>query len=203
MRERRQVRLRDYDYSKSGYYFVTICTKNREEWFGVIESRTIRLNRFGEMARDFWFEIPAHFKEVKTDEFSVMPNHLHGILVIEERMVGNARVGNAYMRSHRRNAYMHSLQGRMKMLLPRIVQQYKAVVTREINSLQKGFYFEWQKSFYDHVIRSERSLENIREYIQNNPLKWDLDRENPASGNFNLEHDRYWKEIYDIGRGNS
>ena len=192
MRKRKQIRLRDYDYSKSGYYFITICAKGREQWFGAIESGTMRLNKFGKIARDFWFEIPAHFKEVKTDEFSVMPNHLHGILIIEEKMVGNA-----YMRSHQRNAFMHSLQGKTKMSLPKIIQQYKSSVTRKINSMQNDFEFGWQKSFYDHIIRSERSLESIREYIQNNPLKWDLDRENPLSKNFDLDHDRYWKEIYD------
>ncbi len=96
-------------------------------------------------------------------------------------------VGNAYMRSHRGNAFMHSLQDKTKMLLPKIIQQYKSSVTRKINSMQKGSHFGWQKSFYDHIIRSEQSLENIREYIQNNPSKWDLDRENPSSKNFDLD----------------
>lgn len=192
MKERKQVRLEDYDYLKGGYYFVTICTKDRKQWFGVIDSETMRLSKFGEIARDLWVEIPTHFKEIGIDEFSVMPNHIHGILIIEEGMVGNA-----YMRSHQRNAFMHSLQDKTKMLLPKIIQQYKSSVTRKINSMQKDSRFDWQKSFYDHVIRSERSLESIREYIQNNPLKWDLDRENPLSKNFNLDHDHYWKEIYD------
>jgi putative transposase len=191
MRERKRIRLKDYDYSKSGYYFITICTKNREEWFGEVESGTMRLNKFGETARDFWVEIPVHFKGVSTDEFSVMPNHLHGILIIEEKMVGNA-----YMRSHQRNAFMHSLQDKTKMLLPKIIQQYKSSATRKINSMQNGFEFEWQKSFYDHVIRNEKSLDNLRQYVRNNPLKWDLDRENPLSKNFNLDHNHYWKEIY-------
>ena len=156
------------------------------------------LNEFGEIARDLWVEIPIHFKKIGTDVFSVMPNHIHGILIIEEGMVGNA-----YMRSHQRNAFMHSLQDKTKMLLPKIIQQYKSSVTRKINSMQKDSRFDWQKSFYDHVIRSERSLESIREYIQNNPLKWDMDRENPSSKNFNLDHDSYWKDIYESGRGNS
>jgi REP element-mobilizing transposase RayT len=79
----------------------------------------------------------------------------------------------------------------------KVIQQYKSSVTRKINSMQNDFEFGWQKSFYDHIIRSERSLESIREYIQNNHLKWDLDMENPSSKNFNLDHDDYWKEIYD------
>jgi REP element-mobilizing transposase RayT len=84
----------------------------------------------------------------------------------------------------------------MLVRTPKVIQQYKSSVTRKINSIQNDFEFGWQKSFYDHIIRSERSLESIREYIQNNPLKWDLDRENPSSKNFNLDHDDYWKEIY-------
>ncbi len=173
MRERKKIRLRDYDYSKSGYYFITICTKNRDEWFGRIGSGTMHLSESGEVARDFWAEIPEHFKEVSTDEFTVMPNHLHGILIIEEDLVGNV-----YMRSHQRNAFMHSLQDKTNMLLFKIIQQYKSSVTRKINSMQNDFKFEWQKSFYDHIIRSEKSLENIRRYTHSNPLKWELDIEN-------------------------
>jgi REP element-mobilizing transposase RayT len=83
------------------------------------------------------------------------------------------------------------------MLLSKIIQQYKASVTHKINNFQNDLHFQWQRSFYDHVIRNESELFRIREYIQNNPLQWDLDLENPLSKNFNLAHDRYWKEIYD------
>jgi REP element-mobilizing transposase RayT len=94
MKERKLNRLKDYDYSKSGYYFVTVCTRNREEWFGKIENGEMHLNTLGEIAKDFWAEIPLHFQHIEIDEFSVMPNHVHGILVI-----GKDGVGNAYMRS--------------------------------------------------------------------------------------------------------
>ncbi len=192
MKERKQIRLKGFDYSKSGYYFVTICTQNREEWFGKVKSGITHLNKFGEFAKNFWNEIPGHFEDVEIDEFSIMPNHAHGILIIERNMVGDA-----YMRPHQRNAFMHSLQDKTKMLLSKIIQQYKASVTRKINNFQNDLHFEWQRSFYDHVIRKESELFRIREYIQNNPLKWDLDRENPLSKNFDLDHDHYWKEIYD------
>ena len=118
MEERKLNRLKDYDYSQNSYYFVMICTKNREAWFGKIESGKMILNKFGEITKNFWVEIPKHFKNVALDEFIVMPNHVHGIVII---------VGNAYMRY---------LQNRTKMLLSRIIQQYKSSVTREINSLQ-------------------------------------------------------------------
>ena len=83
------------------------------------------------------------------------------------------------------------------MLLSKVIQQYKSAVTRKINSSRKGFLFKWQKSFYDHVIRNETELIRIREYIQNNPLKWTTDRENPLSKHFNLADDLYWRQIYD------
>jgi REP element-mobilizing transposase RayT len=182
MRERKSTRLRNYDYSKSGYYFITICTKNGEEWFGRIEDGKMIVNPYGEVARSFWIQIRDHFKEVGIDEFLVMPNHLHGILIIEEIMVGNA--------------YMRSLQDRTKMLLSKVIQQYKSSVSRIIHLSKNNISFQWQRSFYDHVIRNEIELSRIRDYIQNNPLKWDLDRENPSSRNFDIEHDRYWTEIY-------
>jgi REP element-mobilizing transposase RayT len=184
MRERKRTRLKNYDYSKSGYYFVTICTQNREEWFGKVENGEMCLSTFGEIAKDFWAEIPVHFQHIGIDEFSVMPNHVHGILIIEETMLGNAVVnivGNAYMRSDQRNAFMHSLQYKTKMLLSKVIQQYKSSVTRKINAMENGFKFEWQKSFYDHVIRNEGSLDNLRRYIRYNYLKWELDVENRRS----------------------
>ena len=175
MKERKLNRLKDYDYSQNGYYFVTICTKNREAWFGKIESDKMILNMFGEITKNFWVEIPKHFKNVSLDEFIVMPNHIHGIVII---------VGNAYMRS---------LQDRTKMLLSRIIQQYKSSVTREINSLQNDFCFKWHKSFYDHIIKDEKTLNNIREYITNNPLKWESDIENEI--NLKESNKDYYKKI--------
>ncbi|MCI0455119.1 MAG: transposase [Candidatus Dadabacteria bacterium] len=177
MKERKLNRLENYDYSQCGYYFVTVCTKNREEWFGKIESGKVILNGFGEVAKNFWVEIPKHFKNVGLDEFIVMPNHIHGIVII---------VGNAYMRS---------LQNRTKMLLSRIIQQYKSSVTREINSLQNDFCFKWHKSFYDHIIRNEKTLNNIREYVVKNPLKWESDIENKI--NSKESNKDYYKQIID------
>lgn len=136
MKERKLTRLKGYDCSQSGYYFVTICTKNKEEWFGKVEQESMNLSGCGEIAHDLWAEIPAHFENVGIDEFSVMPNHIHGILIVEGDLVGNA-----YMRSHQRNAFMHSLQDRTKMLLSKIIQQYKASVTRKINSFENRLHF--------------------------------------------------------------
>lgn len=192
MIKRKQVQLKGYDYSESGYYFVTVCTQNRKEWFGQVQNGIMHLNEFGKFAKDCWIEIPKHFESAYVDESSIMPNHVHGVLIIERN-----RVGDADMRPNQGDAFMHPLQDKTKMLLPKIIQQYKASVTYKINHLHNNVLFQWQRSFYDHVIRHEKELSRIREYIQNNPLKWDLDRENSLSKNFNLDHDRYWKGIYD------
>jgi REP-associated tyrosine transposase len=90
MKERKQIRLKGYDYSKSGYYFVTICTQNRQEWFGKVKGGITHLNKCGEFAKNFWAEIPGHFEAVEIDEFSIMPNHAHGILIIGRNMAGDA-----------------------------------------------------------------------------------------------------------------
>jgi REP element-mobilizing transposase RayT len=110
-----------------------------------------------------------------------MPNHVHGIIVIDnENVVGN---GLKPFPTHG---------------LSEIIRGFKTFSSRKINEeIEIDNKFQWQKSFYDHIIRDERSLDLIREYVQNNPLRWDLDRENPLSNNFNLDHDRYWKEVYD------
>ncbi len=198
MKERKLTRLKGYDYSHNGYYFVTICTKDREEWFGKVENGKMVLSTSGEVAGNSWAEIPLHFQQIQIDQFSVMPNHVHGILIIEEDMVGNA-----YMRSNQRNAFMHSLQDRTKMLLSKIIQQYKATVTRKINSLEGGLYFGWQKSFYDHVIRNDKSLDNLRQYIINNPLEWELDIENTKSNSPYKNCADYYGEIIGKKVGNA
>jgi putative transposase len=180
MKQRKPNRLEDYDYSQDGYYFVTICTKDKEEYFGKVENGKMILNKTGEIARNLWKEIPNHFKYGKLDEFNVMPNHVHGIVIIENNSV-------------LRNAYMHSLQKRTKMLLSKIIQQYKSSVTREANSLRVDVKFQWHKSFHDHIIRSEKALNNIREYIANNPLKWESDVENKI--NSGKDKKDYYRKI--------
>jgi putative transposase len=91
VKERKPNRLRDYDYSQNGYYFVTICTQGRNDWFGEIIDGEMNLNPFGEIANRSWAELPLHFGFVKGDEFRVMPNHVHGIVVIENESVGTGR----------------------------------------------------------------------------------------------------------------
>ena len=186
---RKSIRLKDYDLpremikhnysnkysgiilshgvnSRDGYYFVTICNKNREEYFGQISGDEMILNECGKIARQNWLEIPDHFEDVKLDEHVILPNHIHGIVIIDS---GDEPVGNRHA---------CSLQERQYQKLTVVIGSNKSAVTREINQIQNKFHFKWQKSFYDHIIRNDRSLHKIRHYIHCNSLKWKYDREN-------------------------
>lgn len=182
MNTRKPNRLKEFDYSQSGYYFVTICTKNRVEYFGEIQKEQMTLNQFGEIAKRFWFEIPDHFENLKIDESIILPNHVHGILIIS----GDSIVGDANLRPLRYD--------RSKMLLSKAMQGYEAAVTREINKLQNKVVFKWQRSFYDHIIRNDEGLYKIRKYIRYNPLKWEYDQENKNEIPFEQKK-KFWKDF--------
>ena len=158
-------RLEDYDYSRSGYYFVTTCTNNREEIFGKIENDEMVLNKYGCYVRQQWKWLTQKYPYVITDEFVIMPNHLHGILIINQYPeCAKARTGHDL--SLHRIKPLSSLIGAFKTTSSKIIHQ---------NGLPN---FKWQRSFHDHIIRNDKSLQNIREYIKNNPATWDTDEEN-------------------------
>jgi len=177
-------RLKDYDYSTAGYYYVTICTENRQELFGVIENDKIILNNAGNMINFWWGEITRHFEGIKLDEYIVMPNHIHGIINI----VGVDRCvdPNQYVDRIQNNKINHN--GRTHRSAPTIsdiIQWFKTMTTNEYichvkNSNWLSFNKRlWQRNYYDHIIRNEKSLNHIREYIINNPAKWAEDKNNP------------------------
>ena len=158
---RKSNRLKGYDYSLCGYYYVTICTQNREEAFGIVENNLMIMNQYGEIVNNAWLEITEHFQNVKLDEFIIMPNHIHGIIIINNP-VGT---GHALSFINRNND------------LSVIIGSFKSAVTKQINQLNNGS-FKWQRSFYDHVVRMDNSLNKIRKYIRNNHLKWGDDENN-------------------------
>ena len=168
MKSRKPTRWNHYAYSQDGMYFVTICTKDREELFGQIKDGKMVLNELGKIAKKCLLEIPNHFQDVFLDEYVIMPNHIHCIIEIIDNPVGNAHVRSA------------NNPDRSKMLLPKIIQGFKAAVTKICNRTERACAFPtiWQKSFYDHIIRDEKSLNKIREYIEINPAMWDRDRNN-------------------------
>jgi REP element-mobilizing transposase RayT len=165
MKNRKPNRLYGYNYSQNGYYFVTVSTKDRCEWFGKIKNDIMELNEYGEIAKKAWLEIQNHFKNIELNEFVVMPNHVHGIIVI---------VGD-------RHACPLQIK-RQYQILPVVIGSYKSAVTRYINQIKNDKNFHWQRSFYDRVIRNENELAQIQEYILNNPKKLDLDTENMHVG---------------------
>lgn len=188
---RKLNRLKGYDYSRDGWYFITICAKNREHFFGEIINGEMRLTNIGATAQKCWQEIPAHFPDAKLDAFIIMPNHIHGIIAIENSTAGNKTVGNNnncsdgnnncsdYCSDDGNNYYcsLQSWQTKWTRSLSSVIRGLKIGVTKWCRE-NNCEYFAWQKSFYDHIIRNEKSLLEIRKYIIDNPLKWELDQNN-------------------------
>ena len=132
------------------------------------------VNKYGINTEHCWFEIPKHFPNVELDEFVVMPNHVHGIIIIRNsnQSIMNPPVGNRHACS-----LQNVICRRQNELLPKIINLYKSSTAKYIHRI--GFNsFQWQKSFYDHIIRNEKSFYYIREYIRNNPINWGEDRNN-------------------------
>lgn len=183
MHERRSIRLHGYDYTQPGYYFVTICTANRQCLFGQIIEGKMQLNRSGKLICWHWKRIPKHFHDVCLDEHVVMPNHLHGII----RIVGAKHSNNAvayYQENLDSNASPLRVPirpaGTQPQSLAAVIQNFKSITTRKINRiLRTPGSTIWQRNYYEHVIRNEESLNRIREYIIYNPARWMHDRENP------------------------
>jgi putative transposase len=164
---RQAIRLKNYDYSQSGAYFITICTKQKQCIFGDIKNGKMRFNVLGAIAGKYWQEIPEHFPNVALDVYTIMPNHLHGILwIIESSENGNKnrKFGDIVVGS-----------------ISSVVRSYKAIVSKKINQIchKKGLSVVWQSRYHEKIIRDEKALVNIRSYIMNNPLNWDMDEENP------------------------
>jgi putative transposase len=171
---RQSIRLKAIDYSQAGAYFITICTNNKRCHFGRVEGEMVKLTPIGEIANKYWLEICEHFDNVLLDDFVVMPNHIHGILFIP----GAQKTGVQYIEplQQRQQRFQHVV----RKSIGSIVRSFKAAVTRWCR--KNGYdHFRWQRSFYDHIIRNEKELNQKREYILNNPLKWELDKENPQN----------------------
>ncbi len=167
---RRSVRLKDHDYSQAGAYFVTICTHEKECMFGRVIDGQMRLNEYGRIVEEEWVKTADIRSGVELDASVVMPNHFHGVLAIVHG--GRGTVHRAPTSERFGKPTSNSI--------PTIVGYLKSAVTRRINELRGTSRTPvWQRNYYEHVIRNEDDLNEIREYIVNNPLKWDLDRENP------------------------
>lgn len=157
----RSLRLPDYDYRRDGAYFITVCTNHRLCRFGSIQAGVFIPNEAGTEMEGIWRTLPVRFPQVELDAFVVMPNHVHGILLFQDAQAGGASLSGvvgafkslstlAYGRGVRHQGWL-SFDGRL-----------------------------WQAGFYEHVIRSDEALQRIRSYVQENPARWEHDRENVA-----------------------
>ncbi|CAB9542448.1 hypothetical protein BROOK1789C_242 [Bathymodiolus brooksi thiotrophic gill symbiont] len=164
MKQRKANRLKNYDYSQNNYYYITTCTHNMREYFGQVSNEIMTINNFGEIVEKCWLDLSSHYQNCILDEYVVMPNHFHGIVIID-----NEREENGY----KPFPTSHGLS--------EIMRGFKTFSSKRINEEDVLVKFRWQKSFYDRVIRDQKELDNIRSYIVDNPLKWHLDKNNPIN----------------------
>ena len=163
------TRLKEWDYSTLWWYYVTICTTNFKNWFGEIKKGKMILNDLGRIVEEEWLNTKEIRSNVDLDYYVIMPNHFHGNLIILDVETSRRDVSKEMETGHR------PVSTQLKPnSLGSTIGQFKSVCTKRIHKL--GFTdFQWQSRFYDHIIRNEADLRRIRNYIQNNPLKWELD----------------------------
>jgi putative transposase len=175
---RRSIRLRDYDYTQNGAYFVTLCTHRRAWWFGDVVGGEMQLNAWGEIVLACWEAIPAHYPKVELDGFVVMPNHMHGIIVLTDERVGQTpnkgiKMGMIY---HAPTNAARQFSKPVANSLGSIIGAFKAAVTRQINRLPNPPDDRlWQRNYYEKVIRDQAMLDILRAYVINNPNVWEVD----------------------------
>jgi putative transposase len=171
---RRSTRLKEYDYSQAGAYFVTIVTAGRQCLLGEIADTEMRLNKFGEIVRAEWERGPEIRREVELGAFVVMPNHFHGIVILSSSAPDGADDVGATGRSPLRP------YGPPRKSLSVLMAGFKSSVTKQINVTRNmpGAPV-WQRNYYDHIIRNEKEMAKIWDYIDMNPSRWNLDEENP------------------------
>lgn len=185
---RRSIRLHGYDYSQSGAYFVTICTQNRECLLGEIAEGEMQPSPAGKMVQAVWDEIPVNYPGIDVAEFVLMPNHVHGVIVI----VGAPPCGRPEDRSEQARGAPMAL---MHLSLPDVVHRFKTMTTKRYTDGVRKLGWPpfpgklWQRNYWEHVIRNESDYLRISEYIQNNPARWEHDRLNLSIYPDTLPHD--------------
>ena len=193
------ARLQSWDYGANGAYFITICTQNREHYFGNIANNEMQLNELGQLAEKYWMEIPNHFPFIELGNFVVMPNHIHGILIIDndpnDNVVngngngnGNGNVETRLIASlppteippteipptNETGGFAGNKNPMLHQNISRIIRWYKGRCSFEFRKIHADF--DWQSRFHDHIIRNLESFETIQNYIANNPMKWEKDK---------------------------
>ncbi len=171
MKTRKHIRLRNFDYSSQAWYFITICTKDREHSLGEIENGQMHLSAIGEQANLYWEEIPKHFPHIELGEFIIMPNHIHGIIGIVRPQQDTVRTRHVVSQPRETNQFGKTIAGSLSA----IIGQFKSTLTRW--SRKNGHEnFAWQGRFHDHIIRNDGAFQRISDYIKNNPANWNKDK---------------------------
>ncbi len=194
LHHRKSIRLPDWDYSWGWWYYVTMCTQGRECIFGIVISDEMRLNDVGEIVRDEWMKTPTIRPEVELDEYVIMPNHMHGIIIINDSSQSHAGAIHESPRRevpqsewwqdriHESPPRMRKIDERRQMTLSKIIGRFKMNSAKQINLIRKTPGTPvWQRGFYEHIIRNDADLTRIRTYMANNPLQWAIDEENPTN----------------------
>jgi putative transposase len=186
---RKSIRLREHDYRQAGLYFITVCTHNRDCQFGEIVDGKMRLNAIGQIIHGIWNEIPIHFAHVSLDLFVVMPNHCHGILILSDdlltskmcRVVAPRDVWARHAVPQRPTPDCQEKFGSpVSGSIPTIIRSFKSECTKQINSFRSERKTKlWQCNYWGRVIRDDKELHALREYIENNPMQWHVDQLHP------------------------
>jgi REP element-mobilizing transposase RayT len=179
---RKSIRLKGYDYSRKGLYFITICCQDRVCRFGHVEDGIMILNEFGQIANDEWMKLQHRFENFELDAFQIMPNHMHGIIKLNEMPAGSGFIPDQGKQSNHidrpkpieaqsttHNPSIFDIIGAYKSL----VSNYSLEIYKSRNQMMGKL---WQRSYHEHIIRDERAYENIADYIVNNPQKWEEDK---------------------------
>jgi len=195
---RKSTRLPNYDYSQNGAYFITLCAHNRECLFGEIQNGIMIPNNYGKIVIEEWYKSEIIRNEIELDEFVLMPNHIHGILLIDRRgdRLDCMDAGGTTPRMEEveqcteqlpratqgavAEVALNHAPGPKPKSLSSFIAGFKSTVTKQVNNIRnKPGVPVWQRNYYEHVIRNEDDLLQTRGYIVNNPMKWELDKENP------------------------
>ena len=195
------TRLKNWDYRSNGAYFITICTNDRINYFGEVENGEMQLSEIGKLAHQFWAEIPQHFPFIELDAFIIMPNHTHGILIINniddinpageeeeaaetvQTLQCNVSTVSPITPISTASPIQPDINIQMKKISPKaksistIIRSYKSATTKHARKINADF--SWQSRFHDHIIRNDTAFTNIQNYIINNPKKWKGDKNNP------------------------
>jgi len=194
---RKSIRLKGYDYSQAGAYFVTVCCQDRECRFGKIENDEMILNEYGQIAYDEWTKLPKRFSNFELDVFQIMPNHMHGIIILNDNVGATLAVAQNDISQNGDGDFNSEItmisnekqlqQGQPQGIVPTmnttvgdIVGAYKSLVANgcldTFKTKNETMWKLWQRNYHEHIIRNEKSYQTISDYILNNPAKWNDDK---------------------------